>query len=524
MALDPAKNFAKATVSAGYSAAATSIALTSGGGSKFPDPGLLGAFNVVWWNSTDYANPSDDPNVEIVRVTGISTDTLTVTRAQEGTSASTKNTSGKTYSMILGITKKMIDDLLTTFYSVGGTDVPVTDGGTGASSASGARTNLGLVIGTDVQAWSTALDAWALKTAPSGTVVGDTDSQTLTNKTINGASNTLSNVNLATQVTGNLPVTNLNSGTSASSSTYWRGDGTWATPAGSGDVSSTGSVSVDSEVALFSGTGGKTIKRASATGIAKLTSGVLSAVTAPSGALVGDTDSQTLTNKTLTTPTIASFTNATHNHTNSAGGGQLTDAALSSQVTVAKGGTNLTSATAYGVICGGTTSTGAFQPLASLGTSGQVLTSNGAGALPTWQTPSGGGVADYSCRIKQTGTTSLNTTWAALAFAGEDFDTDTMHDTVTNNSRITFTHAGKYMVGASLKISANVSNGVRIKLNGTTVLASQKQGNSSSPEHCNVSTLYNFSASDYVEFEGYSGSAQNSSGDSDTNAYAFHVA
>lgn len=66
-----------------------------------------------------------------------------------------------------------------------------------------------------------------------------------------------------------------------------------------------------------------------------------------------------------------------------------TIASLTSPLAVASGGTGLASATAYAVLCGGTTSTGAFQSIASVGTAGQALVSNGAGALPTFQTISG---------------------------------------------------------------------------------------------------------------------------------------
>ena len=116
MAIDNFKNFAKATVSTGYDASATSVVLTAGHGALLP----TAPFNAVWYDWTSYYDPADDPKKEIIRVTAVSTDTLTVTRAQEGTSASTKNDVGKTYRIASGITAKTLNtDILQTVYPVG---------------------------------------------------------------------------------------------------------------------------------------------------------------------------------------------------------------------------------------------------------------------------------------------------------------------------------------------------------------------------------------------------------------------
>jgi len=66
--------------------------------------------------------------------------------------------------------------------------------------------------------------------------------------------------------------------------------------------------------------------------------------------------------------------------------GKITPSHFSGVLPIANGGTNKNAFTSYAVICGGTTSTGALQSIASVGTAGQFFQSNGPGALPSFQT------------------------------------------------------------------------------------------------------------------------------------------
>ena len=140
-------------------------------------------------------------------------------------------------------------------------------------------------------------------------------------------------------------------------------------------------------------------------------------------------------------------------------------------IEVSSGGTGASTLTAYAVTCGGTTSTGAIQSIASVGTADQVLTSNGAAALPTFQDAGGGGLTPaFSAYVSSNinDVTGDGTTYNII-FDSEDFDIGSDFNTTTG--LFTAPSTGKYMFSGSVRLgnqSGSTIGVMNIKLSSSS--------------------------------------------------------
>ena len=87
-----------------------------------------------------------------------------------------------------------------------------------------------------------------------------------------------------------------------------------------------------------------------------------------------------------------------------------------------------------------------------------------------------------------------------LSFELERWDSASLHDDVTQNSRLTAARAGLYALDGS--VVWNVGSGARyvfIMLNGISILAAQQSSGAANAMHESVSTTYRLQAGDYVQ-------------------------
>jgi hypothetical protein len=103
--VDNFANFAKSTLTAGVASSGTTLTVASGDGARFPSA----PFRATLWNSSDYSDASDDPDREIILVTGVAVDTFTIERGQEGTTAADHDTVGKTYAIVHTLTANTLN-------------------------------------------------------------------------------------------------------------------------------------------------------------------------------------------------------------------------------------------------------------------------------------------------------------------------------------------------------------------------------------------------------------------------------
>ena len=103
-------------------------------------------------------------------------------------------------------------------------------------------------------------------------------------------------------------------------------------------------------------------------------------------------------------------------------------------------------------------------------------------------------------------------TWVTLTFNTERFDTDAMHSTVTNTSRLTVPTGGDglYLIGGNLELDSGggaggSDKGIRILLNGTTPIAVNfnEMLSTGVDTVIAISTVYALTAKDYVELQVY---------------------